>query len=181
MLYSDAGRFALSFDGPATGMLPVNVSAAAMTTALMGLRTVGELEVFQVKRQGADTFLYSVGARAHLNFRFGEILRGHNKAGQPAGAVDEATGKVLSGNEDLGVRALTLELYGCEQAADTRAVCGDGLVFSPEQCDLGALEATGATEAEARAAAQAAVGAVASVRARTNSSRAPTPPRRAAT
>ena len=66
---------------------------------------------------------------------------------------------VLSGNEDLGVRALTLELYGCEQAADTRAVCGDGLVFSPEQCDLGALEATGATEAEARAAAQAAVGA----------------------
>ena len=34
--------------------------------------------------------MYSVAGGCHLNFRFGDILRGHNKAGQPAGAIPSA-------------------------------------------------------------------------------------------
>jgi len=51
---------------------------------------VGEIEAFQVKEQSGSTYLYSLGARCHLNFRFGEILRGHNKGGQPAGTIPSA-------------------------------------------------------------------------------------------
>ena len=51
----------------------------------------GDLEAFEIRQgQGGHTFLYSVGAACHLNFRFGDILRGHNKAGHAAGAIPSA-------------------------------------------------------------------------------------------
>eukprot|EP00966_Prymnesium_polylepis_P027559 637164-Prymnesium_polylepis.1 len=41
------------------------------------------------------------------------------------------------GNEDVGLSQLTIEVYGCRMPADTRPICGDGLIMRPEQCDLG--------------------------------------------
>jgi hypothetical protein len=46
-LASLSGDFALEFGGAVTPLLPHNVSAAALTTALMTLETVGEVEVFR--------------------------------------------------------------------------------------------------------------------------------------
>ncbi|KAH8054910.1 calcium ion binding protein [Aureococcus anophagefferens] len=66
-------------------------------------------------------------------------------AGQPSGVAvfDAATNAtvVANGNEEAAVRYLTLEVHGC-RAADP-AVCGDGVVTAPEECDDGG-NATGA-------------------------------------
>ena len=49
--------------------------------------------------------MYSVAAGCHLNFRFGDILRGHNKAGQAAGAIPSARMQLTPfGREELASR-----------------------------------------------------------------------------
>lgn len=63
------GDFALSFNGRATALIPVNVSGAAMTTALMELETVGEVEVFRTDTATSRTWLlrfYAEGDPAHI-------------------------------------------------------------------------------------------------------------------
>eukprot|EP00966_Prymnesium_polylepis_P108056 2502503-Prymnesium_polylepis.1 len=63
-------------------------------------------------------------------------------AGQFAG-THSAAGRSL-GNEDVTVRSITLEIYGCP-AADC-PVCGDGIVTAPEKCDDGTNPQTGQNE-----------------------------------
>lgn len=52
--------------------------------------SAGDLETFEIRQAAGHTYVYSVAAGCHLNFRFGDILRGHNKAGQAAGAIPSA-------------------------------------------------------------------------------------------
>jgi hypothetical protein len=65
-------------------------------------------------------------------------------------------------NEDIGVSALTLEVYGCCMHPSSRPqpVCSDGRVVAPEQCDLGAalVSAPSRDAAEAAQALQVAGG-----------------------
>tara|TARA_B110001452_G_scaffold260522_2_gene258154 strand:- start:2402 stop:4384 length:1983 start_codon:yes stop_codon:yes gene_type:complete len=85
-------------------------------------------------------------------------------AGQGAGSVDAETGELLTGNEDVAVRALTLEVFGCrtheatEEEAQHQGICGDGLVVSPEQCDTGSWTVTASSRELAEATAQAQLG-----------------------
>ena len=52
------GEFSLEFNGAATPLVPANVSAAALTAALMRLETVGEVE-----QRGQSAVLGSAPAR----------------------------------------------------------------------------------------------------------------------
>jgi hypothetical protein len=67
--------------------------------------SAGDLETFEIRQAAGHTYVYSVAAGCHLNFRFGDILRGHNKAGQAAGAIPSARMQLTPfGQEELASR-----------------------------------------------------------------------------
>ena len=63
-----AGEFSLEFNGAATPLVPANVSAVALTAALMRLDTVGEIEVFRTDTSTSREWkvrFYATGDPAH--------------------------------------------------------------------------------------------------------------------
>ena len=68
---------------------PDDASASGMAWVVRAHSpTIGPQEAFVVRSgRGGHTFLYNVHARAHINHRFGDVVRGHDAAGKPAEPV----------------------------------------------------------------------------------------------
>ena len=72
------------------------------------------------------SFVHTVAGGAFVN----DPIEGRIMGGQPAGTPDELSW----GNEDTGLSALRLKVFGCRTSTSR---CGNGVVEGAEQCDFG--------------------------------------------